>query len=32
MGVVILSICITAKLAQLLLGALIGRVTDAWRR
>jgi iron(III) transport system permease protein len=32
MGVVILSIAITAKLAQLLVGALLGRATQAWRR
>ena len=32
MGVVILSITITAKLGQLALGALLGRATQAWRR
>jgi hypothetical protein len=32
MGVVILSITITAKVAQLLVGALLGRATQAWRR
>jgi iron(III) transport system permease protein len=32
MGVVILSIAITAKLVQLLVGALLGRATQAWRR
>jgi iron(III) transport system permease protein len=32
MGVVILSITIAAKLAQLLVGALLGRATQAWRR
>ena len=32
MGVVILGITISAKLAQLAVGALLGRVTQAWRR
>jgi iron(III) transport system permease protein len=32
MGVVILGITITAKLAQLALGAGLGRLTQAWRR
>ena len=32
MGVVILVITVSAKLSQLLVGALLGRITQAWRR